>query len=113
MNIFNEQQTVELLKRLTCTPSPTGYTKKIMNVMASILDQLGVTYTTTNKGAIIVTIKGSNDERHRLLTAHTDTLGAMVKEVKSSGRLSLSMVGGFNWNAVEGEYCTIHTASGE
>lgn len=113
MKVFNEQETVDLLRELTSTPSPTGYTKKIMNLMGSMLDKLGITYTKTNKGAIIVTVKGRNDARHRLLTAHTDTLGAMVKEVKSSGRLSLSMVGGFNWNAVEGEYCTIHTASGE
>lgn len=113
MKIFDEQQVVALLKTLTNTPSPTGYTKKIMNVMASILDEIGVEHVTTNKGAIIVTVKGKNDDRQRLLTAHTDTLGAMVKEVKPSGRLALSMVGGFNWNAVEGEYCTIHTASGE
>lgn len=113
MKIFNEQETVTLLETLTGTPSPTGFTKKIMNVMASLLDDIGVPHTRTNKGAIIVTLKGKNDERQRLLTAHTDTLGAMVKEIKPSGRLSLSMVGGFNWNAVEGEYCTIHTASGE
>lgn len=113
MSIFNERETVALLEKLTNTPSPTGYTKKIMQVMATIFDEIGVSYTLTNKGALIVTLKGKNDERHRLLTAHTDTLGAMVKEVKASGRLALSMIGGFNWNAVEGEYCTIHTASGE
>lgn len=113
MKIFNEQETVTLLETLTGTPSPTGFTKKIMNVMASLLDDIGVPHIKTNKGAIIVTLKGKNDERQRLLTAHTDTLGAMVKEIKPSGRLALSMVGGFNWNAVEGEYCTIHTASGK
>src|SRR5699024_2527936 len=32
--------------------------------------------------------------------------------VKPSGRLSLSMSGGFNWNAVEGEYCTVHVRKG-
>lgn len=37
----------------------------------------------------------------------------MVKEIKPSGRLRLVMIGGFNWNAVEGEYCTIHTANGK
>ena len=42
-----------------------------------------------------------------------DTLGAMVKEIKASGRLKLTMVGGFRWNAVEGEYCKIHTAEGK
>ena len=70
-------------------------------------------YKRTNKGAVIATLKGKDDSRHRLLTAHTDTLGAMVKEIKSNGRLKLAMIGGFNWNAVEGEYCHIHTASGK
>ncbi|MBM7698499.1 M42 family metallopeptidase [Kurthia huakuii] len=113
MEIFNEQETIQLLETLTNTPSPSGYTMKIMKLMAGMLDDIGVSYVQTNKGAIIATVKGKNDARHRLLTAHTDTLGAMVKEVKPSGRLALSRVGGFRWNAVEGEYCTIHTARGE
>lgn len=110
---FQERETVSLLKQLVEIPSPSGYTKEIMDFMENILKGLQVKYTRTNKGALIATIKGEDDTKHRLLTAHTDTLGAMVKEVKSSGRLKLTMVGGFNWNAVEGEYCTIHTASGK
>jgi putative aminopeptidase FrvX len=48
-----------------------------------------------------------------MLTAHVDTLGAMVKEVKSNGRLKLTTIGGFRWNSVEGEYCQIETSSGK
>lgn len=110
---FNKEETVSLLKQLVEIPSPSGYTKEIMDFMEKIVKDLQVTYKRTNKGALIATIKGEDDSKHRLLTAHTDTLGAMVKEVKSSGRLKLTMVGGFNWNAVEGEYCTIHTADGK
>ncbi|MFJ5769251.1 M42 family metallopeptidase [Psychrobacillus sp. NPDC093180] len=110
---FNKEETVTLLKQLVEIPSPSGYTQEIMKFMENILKDLQVAYIRTNKGALIATIKGEDDSKHRLLTAHTDTLGAMVKEVKSSGRLKLTMVGGFNWNAVEGEYCTIHTASGK
>lgn len=109
---FQEQETVSLLKQLVEIPSPSGYTKDIMDFMEQFLKDIDVNYIRTNKGALIGTITGENDTKHRLLTAHTDTLGAMVKEVKSSGRLKLAMVGGFNWNAVEGEYCTIHTADG-
>ena len=109
---FQEQETVSLLKQLVEIPSPSGYTKDIMDFMEQFLKDIDVNYIRTNKGALIATILGENDTKHRLLTAHTDTLGAMVKEVKSSGRLKLAMVGGFNWNAVEGEYCTIHTADG-
>ena len=111
--VFNEKETLELLGRLVNIASPSGYTQKIMGFMGSLLKDLNISYKMTNKGAIIVTIPGENNSKHRLLTAHTDTLGAMVKEVKGSGRLKLSMIGGFKWNAVEGEYCTIHTAEGK
>ncbi|MCZ8536518.1 M42 family metallopeptidase [Paenisporosarcina quisquiliarum] len=112
-SVFKEKETIQLLQKLVEIPSPSGYTKEIMKFMASLLDDMQVTYQLSNKGALIATIEGKDTSKHRLLTAHTDTLGAMVKEIKGSGRLKLSMIGGFNWNAVEGEYCHIHTASGK
>lgn len=112
-NVFHKEQTLSLLEKLVNIPSPSGFTTEIMRFMGEYLKEQGIRYGRTNKGAIIVTFPGKNDLEHRLLTAHTDTLGAMVKEVKQSGRLKLAMVGGFNWNAVEGEYCTIHTADGK
>ena len=71
---------LDLLKRLVETPSPSGYTGKVMELIAKELECIGVTYKKTNKGAVIATIEGEDTARHRLLTAHTDTLGAMVKE---------------------------------
>jgi hypothetical protein len=38
--------------------------------------------TLTNKGALLITVPGKNDEVQRCITAHVDTLGAMVKEIK-------------------------------
>lgn len=112
-NVFDEKPTIELLGQLVNIPSPSGYTTTIMKFIADYLHNSGIEYKQTKKGAIIATIEGENPHAHRLLTAHTDTLGAMVKEVKSNGRLKLTMIGGFKWNAVEGEYCTIHTAEGK
>ncbi len=37
----------------------------------------------------------------------------MVKEIKENGRLKLTQIGGYPWNAVEGEYCTIATHEGK
>ena len=31
--------------------------------------------------------RGKNDEEHRILTAHLDTLGAMVRAIKPDGRI--------------------------
>ncbi len=109
---FHKENTIALLKKLVETPSPSGYTTDVMNIIVNEFEKIGVPYTRTNKGAVIATVAGEDSDRHRLLTAHTDTLGAMVKEVKSNGRLKLTTIGGFNWHSVEGEYCTIHTASG-
>ena len=47
------------------------------------------------------------------MTAHVDTLGAMVRQIKPDGRIKLDLIGGFKYNAIEGEYCTIHTQSGK
>ena len=47
-----------------------------------------------------------------LLSAHVDTLGAMVKEIKSNGRLKLTMIGGYDWSTIEGEFCLVHRADG-
>lgn len=110
---WKEQETVETLKNLVNIPSPSGYTMQAMKTVTEFFDHANVPYITTNKGGVIATIKGRDDKRHRLLTAHVDTLGAMVKEIKPSGRLKLSLVGGFKFNAIEGENCLIHTASGE
>lgn len=110
---FNERETIDILKKLVETPSPSGYTLDVMKVISSYLDELKVDYVKTNKGAIVATILGDNNSSHRLLTAHTDTLGAMVKEIKSNGRIKLSLIGGFSWNAMEGESCFIHTSSGK
>ena len=62
------------------------------------------------KGSLIAEWPGEVDSAPRAITAHADTLGAMVKEIKSSGRLKLSALGGVTWNTVEGEGCTVFTS---
>ncbi|CAH0345813.1 Putative aminopeptidase YsdC [Bacillus sp. CECT 9360] len=112
MTIINEKEIVTYIKDLVSIPSPSGYTEEAISYVASFMDERGISYQITNKGALIASLVGDDDSRHRLLTAHVDTLGSMVKEIKSNGRLRLTMIGGFRWNSVEGEYCKIHTADG-
>lgn len=109
---WNHDETIDLLKEIVEIPSPSGYTMDVMKRIRSLLAQWNVEHTTTHKGAVIATIQGRNQQQHRLLTAHVDTLGAMVKEIKPSGRLKLSLVGGFKFNAIEGENCLVHKADG-
>lgn len=101
------------LNNILTIPSPTGYSKKIMPYIASELDKLGIEYHFTNKGALVATIKGKNDEYQKTLSAHVDTLGAMVTGIKGTGRLSLTQLGGFMMNSVEGENCIIECVNGK
>ncbi|WP_088809462.1 MULTISPECIES: M42 family metallopeptidase [Listeria] len=109
----NTTETMLKIKELTEIASPTGNTREIIAKIAADLAELDVSTRLNHKGGLIVTLPGENTEKHRMLTAHVDTLGAMVKEIKADGRLSLSLIGGFRFNAIEGEYCTIETSDGK
>lgn len=102
------------LTTLLNTPSPTGYTQEAIAAVEAALGQFpGLELHYTRKGALVVTWRGARDDAPRGLTAHVDTLGGMVKEIKSNGRLKLTKIGGFAWNTVEGEGCTVFASGGE
>ena len=104
-------QTVEYLKELTAIASPTGFTEEVATYLVKTLTDLGYSPVRTAKGGVTVVLKGENDEQHRYITAHVDTLGAIVRAVKPDGRLKLDRIGGFPWNMIEGENCTVHVAN--
>ena len=106
---YNVEDLICYLKGILSIPSPAGYTKNVMNYIRDELDILNASYTTTNKGSLIIELKGENNIAQRTLSANVDTLGAMVKEIKDSGALSISPVGGFMMSAIDGENCLIHT----
>lgn len=103
---------LDCLTELLAIPSPTGYTYQANGYLSQELTALGIEFTTTAKGAIIATLPGADQENQRVISAHVDTLGAMVKEIKTNGMLKLTNLGGLGWANVEGENCTIHTSAG-
>ncbi|HEM4974654.1 M42 family metallopeptidase [Streptococcus suis] len=103
-------KTLDYIVKLTNTPSPTGFTTDIMNYIKAEVESFGYTANKTAKGGVLVTVPGENDQEHRMVTAHLDTLGAMVRAVKSDGRLKMDLVGGFGYPSIEGENCLIHCA---
>lgn len=110
---FHSISTMQLIKELVSIPSPSGNTEKIIQYIENYLANIGVETRRNRKGGLLATLLGKNTAEHRMLTAHVDTLGAMVKEIKPNGRLKLDLIGGFRWNSIEGEYCKIETASGK
>jgi putative aminopeptidase FrvX len=110
---IDQDYLVNFLIKLLNTPSPTGFTSQAIELCAQALSDfpfLEIHYT--RKGALVARWSGTSNATPRALTAHVDTLGAVVKEIKKNGRLKLSKVGGYAWNTVEGEGCTIFTNQG-
>lgn len=105
---------LNFLVGLLNTPSPTGYAYRAVDYTEQILEGIpNLVLSKTRKGALIAKFPGKRNDEPRALSAHVDTLGAMVKEIKSNGRLKLTRIGGILWNTVETEGCTIFTNRGE
>ena len=104
---------IDFLRKLLNTPSPTGFASAAIELVeqeAANYPEVKVEWT--KKGSLLLTLSGENPSAagtKRALTAHVDTLGAMVRQIKPSGRLELTNVGGFAWGSIEGENCLVHT----
>ncbi len=111
--LIDRQYFLQFLTQLLNIPSPTGFTEKAIDFVESeLLQYPGITGSRIKKGGLVLKWQGEQEDHPVALTAHVDTLGAMVKEVKGNGRLKLSKLGGFAWNTVEGEGCQVFTRDG-
>jgi putative aminopeptidase FrvX len=105
---------LSFLSGLLNTPSPTGLAEPAIAFTEQALTAFPeLTLTRTRKGALVATWLGEKSDSPRSLTAHADTLGAMVKQIKPNGRLMMTKIGGFAWNTVEGEGCRVLASQGE
>ncbi len=104
---------VDMLLKLLFTPSPSGYTDRVVHLVCEELERLGVTFELTRRGAIRATLKGRVSQPDRAIVAHIDTLGAMVKALKHNGRLQLVPVGHWNARFAEGARATLFTDTGQ
>lgn len=98
------------IQALCAIPSPTGYTRQAENYLLEALKEMGFSPLRHPKGTILCDLGGQGNPL--LLAAHVDTLGAMVRSVKSNGRLRYTQVGGYGANTIENENCLIHTREG-
>ena len=89
-----------LLEELLNIYSPTGDTENAILFMEEKFKELNIPSRRTNKNALIATIEGQEKEAITF-SGHVDTLGLMVKEIKSNGRLAFSLVCGFSPTSVE------------
>ncbi|MFN8428277.1 MAG: M42 family metallopeptidase [Anaerolineales bacterium] len=111
---INQEYFVDFLVKLLNIPSPTGFAEPAIAFVEKELSQFKqLELSRTRKGALVAKWKVESDLPPVALTAHVDTLGAVVKEIKSSGRLKLSRIGGVQWPTIETEGVWVFTSKGE
>ena len=103
---------ISFLEKIVNIPSPSGYTREVLKEVEEEASRLGYASFYNRKGGLIIEVPGKKKEVLGL-SAHVDTLGAMVRSITPRGMLTLVPVGGFMMETVEGMYCKIHTRTGK
>jgi len=102
----------EQASQLLAIDSPAGFTRRAAEWVKDAFSGLGYSAVITNKGGVLVDLGGKNTADGLLLEAHTDTLGGMVCQIKGSGRLRLTKIGGMRAENGEAENVKVYTRSG-
>ncbi len=100
---------LEKAAEILAIPSPTGYTAEVADFIVKEFEALGCKAKKTVKGGVVIDFGGEQSDNALLLEAHVDTLGGIVSEIKSSGRLKISRLGGMEANNAETENVTVVT----
>lgn len=95
---------------LTAIPSPSGFTARAAEYVRKTLAEMGYMPIITRKGNVECVLGG--EKNPLVLSAHVDTLGAMVRAIKDNGRLRPTTIGGHQWRTADGENCMVFTRSG-
>lgn len=102
---------IKSLETLVNIPSPSGFTKEVMEFVKGEAKKFGYSYDESNRGGLIISVPGNSEETLGL-SAHVDTLGAMVRSISADGMIKFTLVGGYTMQSIEGSYCKIHTRDG-
>lgn len=99
---------LEFAKTILNIDSPTGYCKNVIDFVEGEAKEMGFYTCRNEKGNLQIYVDGKS-EKTIGMCAHVDTLGLMVRSIKSDGTLAFTNVGGPIIPTLDGEYCRIIT----
>ena len=102
----------EKTAQLLAIDSPSGFTDRAAKWVCAEFQQMGFNAALTTKGGVLVDLGGSDTRDGLLLEAHADTLGGMVSQIKGTGCLKITNLGGMNANNAETENVRVYTRDG-
>lgn len=87
---------LDTLLSLLQTPSPSGRTDAVMQLIGEIVSDLRLPFSLTRRGAMVAALPGESDTTDRAMVVHADTIGCMVSDLKDNGRLAIVPIGTFS-----------------
>jgi len=99
-------------KEVLSIPSPSGYTNNVISFLLKECEKRNLNAYKEKNGNLIIEMKGL-EEYTIGLAAHADTLGAMVRSIKTDGTIRFSVIGGPILPTYDGEYCEVITRDGK
>ena len=103
----------EKTAQLLAVDSPSGFTDHAAAWVKDAFSALGFSAQITTKGGILIDLGGEDTADGLMLAAHADTLGAMVAQIKGTGHLRLTALGGMSANNGEAENVRVYTRCGK
>ena len=82
------------LKEIMSVDSPTGFSAAINQKLTEILSSLGYAAKESNKRLIKVSVPGNDRKKKVAVSAHVDTLGALVRSISADGKIRFTRLGG-------------------
>lgn len=110
--MYDYKDILKLSEKILAIPSPSGYTKNVIDFLINLCNEKGYSYEVSNNGSLVVSIKGETDYTVGI-GAHVDTLGAMVCAINGDGTLKFDTIGGPSLPTYDGEYCQVITREGK
>ena len=108
-----QEYILSVLKEIMAVDSPTGFSAKINEKLVQMLKDMGHVCVETNKRLVKVSVKGKDSGKKVAVSAHVDTLGAMVRSITGDGRIRFTRLGGPTLATFDGEYCKIYADGGK
>ncbi len=102
---------IKTIEKLVNIPSPSGFTQAVTSFIKDEAQGFGFSCEENRKGGLTIYVPGGSKDTLGI-SAHVDTLGAMVRSISSEGMLRFTLIGGYTLHSVEGSYCRIHTRNG-
>ena len=106
-----QKESVDFLKQLLVTPSPSGYEMGIQDLIrrriGSYCDR-----TTTDLHGNLIGVVNPKAQTRVMLAGHCDEIGFMVMHVDDRGYLYFAAVGGIDAGVISGQRVRVHTKGG-